>query len=72
MPGLVKKLLVFAAVDGLILQPIGGQRNNNVGLPTLQIEYKTRRMYTVPQISNLRHKDEARLVSHGVVGECLL
>jgi hypothetical protein len=38
MPGLVRKLLIFAAVDGLILQPVApkGQRP----APTVKIEYK--------------------------------
>ncbi len=70
MPGLVKKFLVIAAVDGLILQPTGGQRSNNFGLSALQIEYKTRRIYALPQILNLQHKDEAWLESHGVIGQC--
>ena len=69
MPGLVKKLLICAAVDGLILQPTSAQRNNNVGLSALRIEYKTRRIYTLPQISNLQHKNEPYLESHGVIGE---
>jgi hypothetical protein len=44
MPGLVRKLLVFAAVDGLVLQPLAqkgqrpapaakiGYKDNNIGL----------------------------------------
>ena len=38
MPGLVRKLLIFAAVDGLVLQPVGqrGQRP----APAAKIAYK--------------------------------
>ena len=69
MPGLVKKLLICAAVDGLILQPTGVQRNSNVGLSALRIEYRTRRIYALPQISNLQDRNEPCLESYGVIGE---
>lgn len=45
MPGLVRKLLVFAAVDGLILQPTApkGQRP----APSTKITYKDRHIVPI-------------------------
>ncbi|KAJ9307144.1 hypothetical protein DTO217A2_3382 [Paecilomyces variotii] len=49
MPGLVRKLLVIAAVDGLILQPHGNaQRNASNGHHAIQIQYKTRKISSLP------------------------
>ncbi|KAK2781280.1 hypothetical protein FQN52_001712 [Onygenales sp. PD_12] len=62
MPGLARKLLIFAAVDGLILQPYTASQTSP---SALQIEYKTRRIYSPPSTST---KNEACLESHGVVG----
>jgi hypothetical protein len=85
MPGLVRKLLIFAAVDGLILQPYGNgtssSRNNAAAsrggsgasspASPVQIEYKTRRIYAVqPPSLSQKLKDLTPLESYGVVGEC--
>jgi hypothetical protein len=45
MPGLVRKILIFAAVDGLILQPLAqkGQRPT----PSAKIAYKDSSISTV-------------------------
>ncbi|KKZ67364.1 hypothetical protein EMCG_01092 [[Emmonsia] crescens] len=66
MPGLARKLLIFAAVDGLILQPYTtSQRNVTSNPSSLQIEYKTRRIYSPPSGSST---NDACLESHGVIG----
>ncbi|PGH03616.1 hypothetical protein AJ79_07305 [Helicocarpus griseus UAMH5409] len=67
MPGLVKNLLIFAAVDGLILQPYNASQRSVANSPSsaLQIEYKTRRIYSPPTATDT---NDACLESHGVVG----
>ncbi|WEW54668.1 hypothetical protein PRK78_000088 [Emydomyces testavorans] len=70
MPGLVRKLLIIAAVDGLILQPYGnGARNSSSGgFSPLCIEYNTRRIQPLPLGSNYQGKDDERLEAHGIIG----
>ncbi|KAG5300487.1 SacI domain-containing protein [Histoplasma ohiense] len=67
MPGLARKLLIFAAVDGLILQPYSSSQRGAPSNPSsaLRIEYKTRRIDSAPSSSN---SDDACLESHGVIG----
>ncbi|EER38028.1 conserved hypothetical protein [Histoplasma capsulatum H143] len=67
MPGLARKLLIFAAVDGLILQPYSSSPRGAPSNPSsaLRIEYKTRRIDSAPSSSN---SDDACLESHGVIG----
>ncbi|EEH50568.2 uncharacterized protein PADG_06647 [Paracoccidioides brasiliensis Pb18] len=68
MPRLARKLLIIAAVDGLILQPDTNSHQRTPGnnrSSALQIEYKTRRIYSPPTSSST---DDACLESHGVVG----
>ncbi|KAL9128184.1 MAG: hypothetical protein Q9217_003084 [Psora testacea] len=60
MPGLVRKIIIFAAIDGLILQPVH-QRNNR----PLLIDYKT---HKVSIASRLASKDEPSIDCHGIVG----
>ncbi|OJD28324.1 hypothetical protein ACJ73_00273 [Blastomyces percursus] len=67
MPGLARKLLIFAAVDGLILQSYPSTQRGASSNPStaLQIEYQTRRIYSPPSASST---DDACLESHGVIG----
>ena len=55
MPGIFRKLLIYAAVDGLILQPNGnGSRHNGSGSggnsdsSPIRIEYKTSKITPFP------------------------
>lgn len=78
MPGLLRKLLVFAAVDGLILQPHGnGSRENNNNNNTngdypLRIDYKTNKVTPLPNnhISepSERERKDTGLEVYGLVG----
>lgn len=69
MPGLAKKLLIFAAVDGLVLQPYApGHRGTNNGGSALQIEYRTRRILSFPLSTCSLHRDDPCLESHGIIG----
>lgn len=64
MPGLTKKLLVFAAVDGLFLQSTG-LRGSSVDNGGVRIEYGTNK------ITSVSKKDESvenGLETHGIVG----
>ncbi|KUL82125.1 hypothetical protein ZTR_09682 [Talaromyces verruculosus] len=50
MPSLVRKLVIFAAVDGLILQQNDrGQRGSGNGNLSVQIDYKTRKITSLSQ-----------------------
>ena len=60
MPGIVRKLVVFAAIDGLILQPLH-QRNQR----SLHIEYTTRKI-TVS--SRQPSREDVSVECHGIVG----
>lgn len=77
MTGLARKLIIIAAVDGLILQPYGnGSSRNSVpggGLSgPIQIEYKTRRICSLSPVSlGQQQKGLDCLESHGIVGEWL-
>lgn len=61
MPGLYKKLVVIAAVEGLILQP-HGQRNQL----NLQIKYKTHEISSLG--SSIHPGSSASTEVHGIVG----
>ena len=64
MPGLIRKLVIVAAVDGLILQS-----HSSWDLPQgLLIDYKTRRLSPkLPQPAE-SYKSNLHLESHGVIG----
>ncbi|KAI9726524.1 MAG: hypothetical protein M1828_001346 [Chrysothrix sp. TS-e1954] len=65
MPGLARKLLIYAAVDGLILQPIT-QRNQHVG-PSVNVDYKTHALSRDSRASRQQRTSEC-LEAHGIVG----
>jgi hypothetical protein len=64
MPGLVRKLLVFAAVDGLVLQPLAqkGQRP----APPVKIEYSSG---VIGPVLGDVHAQGNGFEAFGVVGE---
>jgi hypothetical protein len=64
MPGLVRKLLIFAAVDGLVLQPLAqkGQRT----APPVKIAYKNNAIG--PVLGDV-HDQGKGFEAFGVVGE---
>ncbi|ODM16288.1 hypothetical protein SI65_08287 [Aspergillus cristatus] len=75
MPGLIRKLLIFAAVDGLILQPYGnGSRHNggNNDSSSIHIEYKTSKISSFPASAlsdEIEEKQQdAGLEAYGLVG----
>jgi hypothetical protein len=68
MPNLVKKLLIFAAVDGLILQPAPPKNHKPTTDQAIKIAYKTNGIG--PLLKDRRQEDVARetLEAHGVIG----
>lgn len=68
MPGVIRKILLFAAVDGLVLQPIG-QRNQRPAAP-LKIDYKSHK--PTPSLRDTTHDIErdkdASIEVQGVIG----
>lgn len=65
MPGLVRKAVVFAAVDGLILQPIT-QRNQH-STPSLRISYKSHKISSLGN-DTFRDIPSTSLDAYGIVG----
>jgi hypothetical protein len=76
MPGLVRKLVIIATVDGLILQPSGtgsrnggGGNNSSNGFPPLRIAYKTQKITSLSQVqANSTWERSPNLEAHGLVG----
>ena len=62
MPGLVRKLVVFAAVDGLILKPLHQRAQAQ---RSLKIDYKS---HAVSSTTECASRDAASLEFHGIVG----
>lgn len=77
MPGLLRKLLIVAAVDGLVLHAHGtnGARQNNSAsgndASSIRIDYKTNKVTTLPPSSSGTESLEGRdgLEAYGLVGE---
>ena len=64
MPGIVRKLLVFAAVDGIILQP--APRNHPSGAQqAIKIDYKG----NVGPLLHDHREHDASFEAHGVIGK---
>ncbi|KAL3481961.1 SacI homology domain-containing protein [Aspergillus californicus] len=72
MPSLLRKIVIFAAIDGLILQSAGnGLRLNAINeSSSIRIDYKTNRVssFSGPASDMAESKDSAGLEAHGLVG----
>lgn len=66
MPGLVRRVVIFAAVDGLILQP-QDQRSQRA-VPELQIHYTTNGSATLRSDIHTDLAHLAALEAYGIVG----
>lgn len=67
MPGLVRKFVVFAAIDGLILQPVApkGQR----APPSTKIDYKDNVISTTTNTSLGSESSRQSFEAFGIVGK---
>ncbi len=70
MPGLVRKILIFATVDGLILQPLAprGQRP----APPAKISYEDHCIAPVTKDDYDSSASESNFEAFGIIGELLL
>ena len=67
MPGIIRKLLIFAAADGLVLQPISPHRSQQRPLTPIKIEYGSHRVRPLLDEDGFRRGEHA-IESHGVIG----
>ena len=68
MPGLVRKLLIYAAVDGLVLQPIA-HGNQRVG-PAVKIDYRSHGITRDSSASLQRYALDG-VECHGIIGRVI-
>ncbi|KAF1984011.1 hypothetical protein K402DRAFT_360244 [Aulographum hederae CBS 113979] len=67
MPSIVRKLLIFAAVDGLILQPAPPRNHKPSTEQAIKVEYKTNAI--TPLLKDRRQEDTSTAIeAHGVIG----
>jgi len=67
MPPLIRKLLIFAAVDGLILQPSAPRNHPPAAQQAVKVDYKGN---VGPLLKDRREEDAAPtcIEAHGIVG----
>ncbi|KAL4873851.1 hypothetical protein BDV12DRAFT_159731 [Aspergillus spectabilis] len=72
MPSLLRKVVIFATVDGLILQSSGNglRYNTNSESPSIRIDYKTNRISSLsgPAFDLNEKKESLGLETYGLVG----
>ena len=66
MPGLVHKLVIVAAVDGLLLQP--SPLRNQRSTAAIQISYRTNTITIIGNNQIDNNKSALLLEAHGIVG----
>ncbi|MCJ1247170.1 hypothetical protein MMC30_004382 [Trapelia coarctata] len=66
MPGIVHKLVVIAAVEGLVLQP--SVLRNQRPASSIQISYKTNRIVSLDESQPEINRNSPSLEAHGIVG----
>lgn len=72
MPALVRRLLIWAAADGLVLQAHGPSEHHK----SVQIDYKSRQLKELPSTTStttttgdsLEARKGTPLESHGIIG----
>jgi hypothetical protein len=67
MPNLVRKLLIFAAVDGLVLQPSPPRNHPPATQQAIKVDYKGN---VGPLLKDRRDEDTApsAVEAHGIIG----
>jgi hypothetical protein len=65
MPGIVRKLIISATANGLILQPLGGADLH----PSLRVDFKSRTIGPHDKVEPDTFKQSPHLESHGIIGK---
>src|SRR5579871_5801763 len=68
MPGIVRRILIFAAVDGLILQPTPPRNHQRTTEQAIKVEYKTNIISPLLKDESDANATPATLDTHGIVG----
>ena len=70
MPGLIRKLVLIAAVEGLIIQPHPSLRgvSERSDSQALRLDYKTRKITPWNIVTVDAYKKVPHLESHGIIG----
>lgn len=61
MPAIVRKLTIYASIDGLILQPHGG-------CDPLEVKFESRSIGSYAKVGSESFKQGQHLESHGLIG----
>lgn len=74
MPGLLRKLIIVAAVDGLVLHAHGvnGHRHSNGSnneASSIRIDYKTNKITALPTSASESLEGQEMLEAYGLVGK---
>lgn len=67
MPGLIRKLLIYASVNGLVIQAHGPVDHHKA----VQIDYSTQRVRDCSAADASKSKKEIQLEAHGLIGSLL-
>jgi hypothetical protein len=65
MPGLMRRIFIFAAVDGLFIQSPGSLEPS----AALRIDYKSQKPTPALPISSEDYSKKLHFESHGIIGE---
>ncbi|KAF2231444.1 SacI domain-containing protein [Viridothelium virens] len=68
MPGLVRKLLIYAAADGLILQPLSQRNSAAAAASSIRIDYKSHVISPVIHDWRQEQSGQVPLEAHGIIG----
>jgi hypothetical protein len=65
MPGLIRKLTIYAATSGLVIQSHGSVDHHQA----IKLDYKSRRITDSSKLESENGKQETQLEAHGIIGE---
>jgi hypothetical protein len=68
MPGLVRKILICATVDGLILQPVSSRTNLKTTEQSIKLDYKSHAISLLLKDTRQEDATPSTIEVHGVVG----
>lgn len=68
MPGIVRRMLVLAAIDGLILQPVSPRNQKPATEQAIKVSYKTNAVHSLHHDRREDARPPLSVEAHGVVG----